>query len=97
AVPEPSLAAWVLDDPVEGDVLADHDLSHLDSPCIRGAPRPGTASNRADATARPDRAAQHRPIRQTDGVFIVERAERAPRKEEKRGCMAIEMDTTDLI
>src|SRR4029079_15193274 len=55
------------------------------------------ASNRVDATARPDRAAQHRPIRQADGVFIVERAERAPRKEEKRGCMPMETDTTDLI
>jgi len=41
------------------------------------------ASNRADATARPDWAAQRRPIRQTDGVFIVERAERACGKEEE--------------
>src|SRR5437588_8855709 len=90
AVPEPFTAARVLDDAVERDVLADHDLSHLDSPCILGAPRTGTASNRADATARPDRAAQRRPIRQTDGVFIVERAGRALRREEKRGCMPME-------
>src|SRR5690242_9341812 len=46
-----------------------------------------------------DWARRHRPIRQADGVFIFERAERALRKEEKRGCMAMEMemDTTDLI
>ena len=61
AVPEPSLAARVLDDAVERDVLADHDLSHLDSPCIRGAPRAGTASNRVDATARPELGAATPP------------------------------------
>src|SRR5205823_2019646 len=33
AVPEPLLAAEVLDDAVERDVLADHNLSHLQSPC----------------------------------------------------------------
>jgi RNA polymerase sigma-70 factor (ECF subfamily) len=44
-----------------------------------------------------NRAAQRRPIRQTDGVYIGEQAERALRKEEKRGCMPMEMDTTDLI
>src|SRR5262249_23424478 len=85
------------DDAVERDVLADHDLSHLDSPCSRGAPRTGTASNRGDATARPDRAAPRRPICRIDGVFIVERAERALRNEEEQGCMPMEMDTTDLI
>src|SRR5207302_6321617 len=35
--------------------------------------------------------------RQADGVFIVERAGRALRREEKRGCMPMETDTTDLI
>src|SRR5690349_8552610 len=34
AVPEPSLAAWVLDDAVERDVLTDYDRSHLASPCL---------------------------------------------------------------
>src|SRR5919109_242007 len=41
-------------------------------------------------------ARRHRPIRGPDGVFIVERAERGP-VEERRGCMPMEMDTTDLI
>src|SRR5207302_7505633 len=35
--------------------------------------------------------------RQADGVFIVERAGRALRREEKRGCMPMETYTTDLI
>src|SRR5262249_12564877 len=34
AVPGAFLAARILDDSVEGDVLADHDLSHLGSPCL---------------------------------------------------------------
>jgi hypothetical protein len=33
-VPEPLLAARVLDDAVERNVLADHNLSHLESPCL---------------------------------------------------------------
>src|SRR5689334_10901983 len=41
AVPEPAFAARVLDDAVERDILADHDLSHLDSPRIRARPGPG--------------------------------------------------------
>src|SRR6185312_7355123 len=46
---------------------------------------------------RPDRAAQRRPIRHTDGVYTGKRAERARRKAEKRGCMPMELDTTDLM
>ncbi|HEY1919142.1 MAG TPA: sigma factor [Streptosporangiaceae bacterium] len=42
--------------------------------CIRGAPRAGIASNRVDATVRPDWASQRRPIRGPGGVYTVERA-----------------------
>src|SRR6266568_2381077 len=93
AVPEPSLAARVLDDAVKRDVLADHDLSHLDSPWIRGAPRTGTASIRVDASRSANWACKHRPIRGAGGVGTFRRAESARREEEKRGCM----QTSDLI
>src|ERR1700677_4189223 len=42
-------------------------------------------------------ACRHRPIRGAGGVGTFRRAEPALRKEEKRGCMPMEMDTTDLI
>ena len=42
-------------------------------------------------------APRHLPDRGPGGAFIVERAERALRKVEKRGCVPMEMDTTDLI
>src|SRR3984885_12994137 len=42
-------------------------------------------------------ARRHRPIRGAGGVGTFRRAESARRKEEKRGCMPMEMDTTDLI
>src|SRR5690348_6073150 len=39
----------------------------------------------------------HRPIRGPGGVGIDRQAERALRKENQRGCIPMEMDTTDLI
>src|SRR5216683_2820918 len=42
-------------------------------------------------------ARRHRPIRGPGGVGTFRRAESTRRKEEKRGCMPMEMDTTDLI
>src|ERR1700742_5180116 len=42
-------------------------------------------------------ARRHRPIRGAGGVGTFRRAESARRKEEQRGCMRMEMDTTDLI
>src|SRR6202167_4359407 len=42
-------------------------------------------------------ACRHRPIRGAGGVGTFRRAESDRRKEEKRGCMPMEMDTTDLI
>src|SRR6201995_4460739 len=42
-------------------------------------------------------ARRHRPIRGAGGVGTFRRAESARRKEEQRGCMPMEMDTTDLI
>src|SRR6201986_2807344 len=44
-----------------------------------------------------DWARKNRRIRPADGVLIVERAGHAWREEERRGCMPMEMDTTDLI
>src|ERR1700759_819494 len=41
-------------------------------------------------------APRHRPIRHADGVFTVERAERGTERR-RRGCVPMEMDTTDLI
>src|ERR1700753_3131697 len=42
-------------------------------------------------------AHRNRPIRGAGGVGTFRRAESARRKEEQRGCMPMEMDTTDLI
>src|SRR3984885_11903636 len=42
-------------------------------------------------------ACRHRPIRGVGGVGTFRRAESARRKEEKRGCMPMETDTTDQI
>src|ERR1700760_1272486 len=42
-------------------------------------------------------ACRHRPIRGAGGVGTFRRSENVRRKEEDRGCMPMEMDTTDLI
>src|SRR3984893_3268155 len=45
----------------------------------------------------PNWARRHRPVRGAGGVGTFRRAESARRKEEERGCMPMETDTTDLI
>src|SRR5919197_5919668 len=62
-----------------------------------GPPGIGTASNRVDAGTAMNWARRHRPIRGPGGVSTGKQAERGLRKEEERGCMPMEMDTTDLI
>src|SRR5436305_2411227 len=60
--------------------------------CILGAPPTGTASTQVDATACPDWAPRHRPVRGPRGV-CTGRKPNTQREEEKRGCM----QTSELI